>query len=92
MVTSRRSSIDIIAEILRLGEANKTKIMYQVNMSHTQMQSYLQYLTERSFLERHRNGKGQLVYGPTDAGLALLEHIAMVQRVVGGLDSLAAAP
>ena len=43
----RRSTIEIIADILRLlrlGEAGKTEIMYTVNMSYDQRQKYLRKL------------------------------------------------
>ena len=48
MVANRRSSIDIVADILRLGESNKTRVMYQVNMSHAQLESYLIFLIDRN--------------------------------------------
>ena len=86
MVTSRRSGIDIIGGILRLGESNKTRVMYQVNMSHTQLNFYLAFLIDKGLLEERRNGNGRVLYGPTSDGLALLDHIERVQNVVGGVD------
>jgi predicted transcriptional regulator len=44
----RRSSIEIIADMLRLGEAGKTEMMYSVNMSYFQLQKYLNFLLERA--------------------------------------------
>ena len=85
-VAVRRSSIDIIAEIMRLGGANKTRVMYQVNMSHAQMQFYLAFLTERGLLEARRGSRGIKVYTPTPRGLTLLDHIEKVQDMVGALD------
>ena len=86
MVTSRRSSIDIIGGILRLGEAKKTRVMYQVNMSHTQLNFYLGFLVDKGLLEERRSGNGRLVYSPTADGLALLDHIERVQDLVGNFD------
>ncbi|MBM4433417.1 MAG: hypothetical protein FJ025_05395, partial [Chloroflexi bacterium] len=42
-VNQRRSNIEIIAEMLKVGEngAGKTKIMYNANLSYTQIQKYL---------------------------------------------------
>jgi predicted transcriptional regulator len=37
----RRSSVEVIADILRLGQAGKTEIMYSANMSYFQLQKYL---------------------------------------------------
>ena len=34
----RRSSVEVIADILRLGQAGKTEIMYSANMSYFQLQ------------------------------------------------------
>ena len=47
-VGRRRSNIEIIADMLRVGEsgAGKTEIMYSANMSYTQIQKYLDYLVE----------------------------------------------
>ena len=83
MVTSRRSSVDIMGEILRLGEANKTRVMYGVNMSHSQMKAYLQFMTEKGLLERRKNTKGRHVYAATSDGLGLLHHIDQIQLAVG---------
>ena len=86
MVSGRRSRIDIIADIIRLGRANKTRVMYQVNMSHAQMQFYVAFLTERELLETRRDRRGIKVYSPTAKGLALLDHIEKVQSIVGAFD------
>ena len=42
-VSRRRSNIEIIADMLRIGEngAGKTEIMYSANMSYHQIQKYL---------------------------------------------------
>ena len=51
-MNKRRSSIQVIADMLRLGEAGKTEIMYSANMSYFQLQKYLQYLTERELIDK----------------------------------------
>ena len=33
----RRSNVEVIADILRLGDAGKTEIMYSANMSYRQL-------------------------------------------------------
>ena len=42
-VNQRRSNIEIIAEMLKVGEngAGKTRIMYNANLSYKQIQKYL---------------------------------------------------
>jgi predicted transcriptional regulator len=48
----RRSNIEVIADMLRLGEAGKTEIMYSANMSYFQLQKYLAFLMQRGFIEK----------------------------------------
>jgi predicted transcriptional regulator len=48
----RRSSLEIIADMLRLGEAGKTEIMFSVYMSYFQLQKYLNFLLERGLIDR----------------------------------------
>jgi len=56
----KRSDIDIMANIL--SEANKstkkTRIMYRCNLSHSQLQVYLQVLRDMGFLVSHSKKEG----------------------------------
>ena len=49
---SMRSRVDIMAAILgeALGDAGKTRIMYQCNLSHRQLQRYLELLLSMGLL------------------------------------------
>ena len=71
----RRSSIEIIADMLRLGEAGKTEIMYSVNMSYFQLQKYLNFMIERELVDKVRLGNPSVTYRVTKKGLTLLRHI-----------------
>jgi len=71
----RRSSIEIIADMLRLGEAGKTEIMYSVNMSYFQLQKYLGFLLERGLIDKVRLGNPSVTYRVTGKGLELLRSI-----------------
>ncbi len=71
----RRSSIEIIADMLRLGEAGKTEIMYSVNMSYFQLQKYLGFLLERELIDRVTLGNPSVTYRVTKKGLSLLRSI-----------------
>ena len=53
-VGNRRSNIEIIADMLRVGEngAGKTEIMYSANMSYSQIQKYLDYLVNQGFIHK----------------------------------------
>ena len=71
----RRSSIEIIADMLRLGEAGKTEIMYSVNMSYFQLQKYLNFLLERKLIDKVKLGNPSVTYRVTRKGLRLLRSI-----------------
>ena len=53
-VNRRRSNIEIIADMLKVGEngAGKTEIMYSANMSYSQIQKYLGYLLSQGFIDK----------------------------------------
>jgi predicted transcriptional regulator len=71
----RRSSIEIIADMLRLGEAGKTEIMYSVNMSYFQLQKYLTFLLEHGFIDQVKMGNPSVSYRVTRKGLKLLRAV-----------------
>ncbi len=71
----RRTSIEIIADMLRLGEAGKTEIMYSVNMSYFQLQKYLGFLLERKLIDKVTLGNPSVTYRVTRKGLRLLRSI-----------------
>ena len=71
----RRSSIEIIADMLRLGEAGKTEMMYSVNMSYFQLQKYLNFLLEQGFIDKVKLGNPSVSYRVTRKGLKLLKSI-----------------
>ena len=76
-VGRRRSNIEIIADILRVGEsgAGKTEIMYSANMSYSQIQKYLDYLVNQGFVGKVNMGNSMVAYRVTDKGFKLLQAI-----------------
>jgi predicted transcriptional regulator len=56
----KRSDIDIMANILSAAkkDAKKTRIMYRCNLSHNQLQVYLQILLEMGLLASHPKKEG----------------------------------
>lgn len=81
-MNSRRSNIEIIADILRMGRASKTQIMYRAAMSYSQLQKYLEYLLDRSFLKLERGGYPGGTYHVTEKGRELLESIEKIEEVL----------
>jgi len=80
---NRRSAIEIISKILTLSRdgAKKTEILYQGNLSYTQLQGYLPFLLEKNILEENiveNNGSSCKLYSVTEKGLVLLEDIKKV--------------
>ncbi len=78
----RRSSIEVIADILRLGEAGKTEIMYSANMSFFQLQKYLKFLLELGLIDRVKVGNPTVTYRVTSKGLRLLKSIDSVLEML----------
>src|SRR4030042_879159 len=73
----RRSNIEIIADMLRVGEngAGKTEIMYTANMSYSQIQKYLEYLVNQGFVNKVNIDNSVHAYQVTGSGLKLLKAI-----------------
>jgi len=87
-VNARRSNIQIIADMLRIGEkgAGKTEIMYSANMSYTQIQKYLGFLVNHGFVDRVAVGNPHVYYQLTSKGARLLESIDVITEVLGFQD------
>ena len=84
-ISRRRSNIEIIADMLRVGEngAGKTEIMYSANMSYAQIQKYLGYLLTHGFIDRIEIGNPVVTYQVTEKGLGLLRNI---ESIMASLD------
>jgi predicted transcriptional regulator len=80
----RRSNIEIISDMLRVGEngAGKTEIMYSANMSYSQIQKYLGFLIGHGFIDRLEVGNPVVTYRVTEKGLALLRSIDTILEVL----------
>lgn len=85
MVSQRRSDIEIIADMLKVGEngAGKTEIMYSANMSYRQIQKYLGYLVAHGFIDRIKMGNPSVTYQVTENGVKLLEIISSLKEMLG---------
>lgn len=84
-LNSRRSDIEIIAEMLKIGEngAGKTEIMYNANMSYYQIQKYLGYLLNEGFIDKMQIGNPCVAYRVTEKGLKLLHLISNLEELLG---------
>ena len=84
-VNRRRSYIEIMADMLEVGEngAGKTQIMYGANMSYSQIQKYLGHLIDRGLIDKVKMGNPSVTYQVTDSGLKLLELINNIKEMLG---------
>ncbi len=84
-VSRRRSNIEIIADMLRVGEngAGKTEIMYSANMSYSQIQKYLDYLVNQGFVNKVNMDNTMTAYQVTKSGLNLLRAIDTLMGMLG---------
>ena len=87
-INNRRSNFEIIADMLRVGEngAGKTEIMYNTNMSYSQIQKYLGFLMSQGFITKVEVGNPVVTYRVTDTGLKLLRSIDSVTEMLGWQD------
>ena len=85
-MNQRRSYIEIIAEMLKIGEngAGKTKIMYAANMSYYQLNKYLGLLLDRGLINELTPVNHHFNYQVTEKGMKLLSSIG---DVLGALES-----
>ena len=84
VVNRRRSNIQIIRDMLKIGEngAGKTEIMYSANMSYSQIQKYLGFLISHGFIDRLEVGNPIVTYQVTEQGRRLLKSIDTVLKVL----------
>ncbi len=79
---SRRSSIEIVREILAVcdgDEVNKTTIMYRSNLSYDQLRRYLSVLTEQDLISTHEDGR----FGTTPRGHKMLKQASSLLKALG---------
>lgn len=84
-INKRRSDIEIIADMLKIGEngSGKTRIMYGANMSYSQIQKYLGFLKAQGFISEMKMGNPSVTYHVTESGLRLLELIGKLKDMLG---------
>jgi len=81
-MNNRRSNIEVIADMLRLGEAGKTEIMYSANMSYSQLQKYLKFLLQLGLIDKVTVGNPIVTYRVTKKGLRLLRSIDSILEML----------
>lgn len=80
MVNNRRSEFEIINKLLNISKsgAKKTELLYQANLSYTQLTSYLSFLIDKEIIESikvENNGNNGFLYQLTDKGAEFLKDL-----------------
>jgi predicted transcriptional regulator len=83
-MNQRRSNIEIISEMLRIGAngAGKTEIMYSANMSYSQIQKYLKFMISQGLIDKVEIGNPSITYVVTEKGRGLRNSIETVLEVL----------
>ncbi len=84
----RRDRHDIVAEILKTAREGriKTHIMYKAKLSYSQINSYLQLLVDKGFLENNtvtRKKQTITFYKTTTKGIHFINNIDAVNQMLG---------
>ena len=81
----RRDKLVIIAEIIDIAKTGctKTHIMFQANLSFTQVNQYLSILEQTGLLEKTTCDKRE-VYKSTEKGLEFLEKQCQILNILNG--------
>ncbi len=85
-MNNRRSNIEVMADILKLGQAGKTEIMHSANMSYRQLQKYLEFLVQNEFIDVMKLGNTVTVYKVNEKGLKLLKNIDNLLKMIPSKD------
>lgn len=79
----RRSEVEIIRDILRMGVGKTTALRYTVNLSHAQMQKYLAFLEGAGLIALEKQGGRVLTFQTTDKGWLALDYLERLFEVMG---------
>jgi predicted transcriptional regulator len=77
---TRRNKLEILSSILNLCKAessSKTKIVYAVNLNFKNAGLYIEWLTQRGYLE-----KSDKIYKTTDSGCNLLKNLEKINDTI----------
>ena len=79
----RRDRLAIFAEIMEAakGKQGKTKIMYSVNLSFSQVQMYLSFLTKMGFIIIHKEN-GKKTYETTAKGYSYIDNYIKMSQLL----------
>ena len=83
----RRSRIEVMADILRLGEAGNTETVYTLNLSYHDLKKYLNLLLKFDLVDNVTIGGKSVTYTSTEKGLRLLRNIHSILGMLDGKEA-----
>lgn len=92
--SSRRDKFKIVADILALAKegSSKTRIMYKANLSHAQLNSYLDLLLSRNLIVLFTEGRRYVTTSKGHMYMKAFEHFEVMTKSItsemGVLDGL----
>jgi predicted transcriptional regulator len=91
LTSGKRDKTEIMAAIIAMTQkpSNITRIMGQVNLSHTILRKYLKLMLRRSLMEEFKVAeatKSGQVFQATEKGLSFLKIYCDILRIIYGVD------
>lgn len=79
----RRTTSEVLQEILSVAPATKSAIRFSVGLNHSQAQRYLPYLISEGYLQSNSDEQGPRVYNISPKGHKLLTILNELSDMVG---------
>ncbi len=80
--TGRRTTSEVLHEILSVAPATKSAIGLSVGLNHSQAKRYLPYLISEGYLQLDTHEKGPDIYGVSPKGRKLLTILNELSEMV----------
>ena len=80
--TGRRTTSEVLHEILSIAPATKSAIRFSVGLNHSQSKRYLPYLISEGYLRLNASEKGPAIYEISPKGHKLLTILNELSEMV----------
>lgn len=80
--SGRRTTSEVLHEILSVAPATKSAIRFSVGLNHSQAKRYLPYLISEGYLQVSPSGKGPAIYEISPKGRKLLTTLNELSEMV----------
>ena len=80
--TGRRTTSDVLKEILSVAPATKSSIRFEVGLNYAQAQRHLPFLISEGYLIKGSDERGRTIYEVSPRGRKLLEVLNEISEMV----------